>query len=77
MSHRRMPQRKQYGYDSSLRKFISEIRGDIEKLLTINCDNQGAISLAKDNKFHAWTKHIDLQYHFIHEAVEDGKIEMK
>jgi hypothetical protein len=40
-------------------------------------DNQGAIALAKDNKFHARTKHIDLRYHFIREAVDDGKITMK
>ena len=32
------------------------------------------IALAKDNKFHSRTKHIDLQYHFIREAVQDGKI---
>ena len=41
------------------------------------CDNQGAIALAKDNKFHARTKHIDLRYHFIREAIEDGKIKVK
>ena len=28
----------------------------------------------KDNKFHSCTKHIDLRYHFIWEAVEDNKI---
>ena len=33
--------------------------------------------LAKDNKFHARTKHIDLRYHFIREAVEDGKTQVK
>ena len=60
-----------------LRSFISEIRGDDEKPLTIGCDNQGAIALAKDNKFHSRTKHIDLRYHFICEAVEDGKISVK
>ena len=32
------------------------------------------IALAKDNKFHLQTKHIDLQFHFIREAVEDNKI---
>ena len=42
--------------------------------LILNCDNQGAIALAKDNKFHAHTKHIDVRYHFIHKAVEDGKV---
>ena len=30
--------------------------------------------LLKDNKFHTQTKHIDGQYHFIHEAVIDGKV---
>ena len=40
------------------------------------CDNQGAIALAKDNKFHACTKHINLRHHFIREAVEEDKITM-
>jgi hypothetical protein len=60
-----------------LRNFVSEIRGEEKKPVTISCDNQGAIALAKDNKFHARTKHIDLRYHFIREAVEDGKIKVK
>jgi hypothetical protein len=60
-----------------LRRFISEMSGGDEKPLTISCDNQGAIALAKDNKFHARTKHIDLRYHFIREAVEDGNINVK
>ena len=57
-----------------LRNFISEIRGERERALTMLCNNQGAISLAKDNKFHSQMKHINLKYHFIHEAMEEGKI---
>ena len=30
--------------------------------------------MSKGNKFHARTKHIDVRYHFIREAVEDGKL---
>ena len=30
------------------------------------------IALAKDNQFHARTKHIDICFHFIHEAMERG-----
>ena len=41
------------------------------------CDNQGAIALSKDNKFHSRTKHIDLHYHFIREAVDEGKINVQ
>ena len=43
-------------------------------MIKISCDNQGAIVLAKDDKFHSRTKHIDLCYHFICEAVKYGKI---
>jgi hypothetical protein len=57
-----------------MRTFISEIRGESMGAITINSNNQGAIALSKDNKFHARTKHIDIRYHFIREAVEDGKV---
>ena len=57
-----------------LQNFVDEVRGTGGAAITINCDNQGAIVLAKDNNFHSRTKHIDLRYHFIREAVEDGKI---
>ena len=57
-----------------LRTFLSEIGGSPFGPMTIHCDNQGAIALAKDNKFHARTKHIDIRYHFIQECVEDKKI---
>ena len=60
-----------------LRSFIGEIRGTCRESMSINCDNQGAITLSKDNKFHAWTKHIDIRYHFIRKAVEDGKIQVE
>ena len=54
--------------------FMEEVRGGSQSPITINCDNRGAISLAKDNKFHSRTKHIDLRFHFIQEAVQDEKI---
>ena len=60
-----------------LKSFISEITGKAIGPLTISGDNQKAIALAKDNKFHARMKHIDLRYHFIREAVEDGKVKME
>jgi len=61
-----------------IRTFIGEFRqGFSSDPIPINCDNQSAIALAKDNKFHARTKHIDIRYHFIREAVEDRKIELK
>ena len=40
-------------------------------------DNQGAIAIAKNPIAHARTKHIDIRYHYIREAVNDGIIEVK
>ena len=57
-----------------LHSFLWELRSMPDDPLILNCDNQGAIALAKDNKFHTHTKHIDMCYRFIHEAVEDGKV---
>ena len=54
--------------------FLRELCSTPDDPLILNCNNQGVITLAKDNKFHACTKHIDVCYHFTHEAVEDGKV---
>ena len=35
-------------------------------------DNQGAISMAKNPIFHKRTKHVQIRYHFVREAVEQG-----
>ena len=40
-------------------------------------DNQGAIAVAKNPIAHARTKHIDIRYHYIREAVQEQTIELK
>ena len=60
-----------------LQTFINEVTGISIKPLTILGDNQGLLALARDNKYHSRTKHIDLQYHFICEAVDDAKIKLE
>jgi hypothetical protein len=42
----------------------------------IFCDNQAAIALASTGKFQLCTKHIDLQYHFIHSYVKNGMFKL-
>ena len=37
-------------------------------------DNQGAIKLAENPHFHERTKHIDIKYHFVRQAYENGLI---
>ncbi|KAJ8457275.1 hypothetical protein ONZ51_g11632 [Trametes cubensis] len=45
--------------------------------LLLHSDNRSAIALAKDNAYHPRTKHIDIRFHFIHEAVDDNKITLE
>ena len=45
-------------------------RRHLEEIRNINVDNQGAIALARNAEFHARTKHIDIQYHFLREHVQ-------
>jgi len=42
----------------------------------LHCDNPGAIALTKNPEYHARTKHIDIQYHFIRQDVEAGAIQL-
>ena len=56
--------------------FLSEIQDAPKETIELNSDYQGAIAPSKDNKLHQCTKHIDIHYHFIREAVEDGQIRM-
>ena len=43
----------------------------------IYSDRKSAICLAKNLTFHARTKHIDVQYHFVRDMVEDDKVKLE
>lgn len=45
--------------------------------ITIFCDNQSTIKLAKNGEYHARTKHIRVQYHQVRDALEANLIELK
>lgn len=36
-------------------------------------DNQGAIAIAKTSSHHVRTKHIDIRYHYVREAIQELK----
>ena len=40
----------------------------------IYCDNIGSKILTRDLSFHAQTKHIDIQHHYVQECVEASDI---
>lgn len=62
-----------------LRALLKELDEAYESPMAtiIHCDNQGAIALAKNPEFHARTKHIGIQHHYVRERVSDGEVELK
>ena len=44
-----------------------------QKQVIVFYDRQSAIHLAKNQVYHARTKHIDVRYHFVWEIIEEGE----
>ena len=57
-----------------LHSLIQQLFDTTLSLTTLYSDNQSAITLMKDHQYHTCTKHINIQYHFIHCIVEQGSI---
>ncbi len=45
-----------------------------KKGMVIWCDNQGVISLTNNPTQNVWTKHINVQHHFVQKWVENGEV---
>ncbi|KAJ7533740.1 hypothetical protein O6H91_13G062100 [Diphasiastrum complanatum] len=57
-----------------LRQILEEIGMRQKNPTTLHSDNQSEIQLAKNLVFHARTKHIEIQYHFIRERLLSREI---
>ena len=43
----------------------------------VYCDNQRTIHLSKNSTFHAISKHIDVRYHWMRDALNDNLFEIE
>jgi hypothetical protein len=46
----------------------------IQQVLRIDCDSQSAIFLARNPYYHSKTNHIDVEYHFVRDMVEETTV---
>ena len=60
-----------------LRRLLDDISIKQHDPTVIFEDNQGAIQLSKNPKFHSRTKHIDVSYHYIREQVSQNTVSVK
>ena len=59
-----------------LRQIYDELSSPIVDPTTIFIDNQSAIDFLKNFGFHARSKHIDIQHHFVREKVNSNEIKV-
>lgn len=57
-----------------LRGLFEELGMPILKPITVHCDNQSSIKLAKNPVQNARTKHIERQVHFVRHHIKENRI---
>ncbi|KAI0494414.1 hypothetical protein KFK09_024548 [Dendrobium nobile] len=57
-----------------LHRLLHEFKLSITTPTQVYCDNISAIALANNPFFHARTKHIEFNYHFIRDCIKDQQI---
>ncbi|RVW74766.1 Retrovirus-related Pol polyprotein from transposon TNT 1-94 [Vitis vinifera] len=55
-----------------LNRLLEELRVPLKHPMVLYCDNQVAISIAKNPVHHDRTKHVEIDRHFIKEKIEEG-----
>ena len=62
-----------------IQKFVTELGvvPSIESAVSLFCDNNGAIALAKEPRSHKKSKHIERRYHIIRELIGKGDVLMQ
>ena len=58
-----------------IKGFLSELEN--VKTVKLDGDNQGVQKLARNSIYHSQTKHIDIKFHFIREAIEKHEVDIE
>ena len=59
-----------------LSRLLTDIKAPPKAPILIKEDNQGTIAIARNPVSHNRTKHIDIKFHYVREALEDGIIDL-
>jgi len=57
-----------------LYKLVSGLFDQVLDSSMIYCDNQSCVKLSEDPVFHDRSKHIEIEYYFLHDRVERGEV---
>ena len=59
-----------------IQRLLEEL-GHKQKKISVFCDSQSALHIARNLVFHSRTKHTGVQYHFVREVVEDENMDLQ
>ena len=59
-----------------LRRILEDIGNKQMKPTVLKCDNQSSIKLAHNPIYHARTKHVEIQHHFVREKIHSKVINL-
>jgi len=57
-----------------LRKLLGDLGYQQLIATPLYCDNQSAITLSQNPKYHSRMKHVEMQHHYIREIMAKGKV---
>lgn len=57
-----------------IQRLLQDFNVSLTDPTVLHCDNISAIALANNPIFHAPTKHIEIDYHFIHDRIKSKEI---
>ena len=60
-----------------IRSLLSELHFPSSSMTTLWCDNLGGTFLSLNPVFHAHTKHVEVDYHFVHNRVAKQEIQVR
>ncbi|KAH9689185.1 hypothetical protein KPL70_015411 [Citrus sinensis] len=59
-----------------IQRLLEEL-GHKQQKISVFCDGQSVLHIARNPAFHSRTKHVGVQYHFVQEVVEDGSVDLQ